>query len=110
MKTIQINNAAVVKQILDVMPVATKKNKGLMNDIDFLNIGNATESMNIDEVGSCYGYSYQSDGSGGPGPFISTQPSSNIGLQIKAIFDGSYILYRVKNPVTREWSPWKRFG
>lgn len=109
MKTIKITDPVVIEQIREALPVATQEKKGLMSKNGIIGTGMIPDGFNPDDLGNCFGYQGSADGgSGAAGPILSIRPSEATGFQIKANYDGGYIKYRTKNPVTGEWTKWKQ--
>ena len=91
-------------QLGELIGLASDEKDGLLQAGTFRYRGHQGDN-GLDNIGSGYGYSYASDGSGVWGVFLSF--NSDCRLQFKCSHVDGSLYTRTYNQMTKEWSKWR---
>ena len=102
--SIRISKEDLAKVLGELIGLASDEKDGLLQAGTFRYRGYQGDN-GLDNIGSGYGYSYASDGSGVWGVFLSF--NSDCRLQFKCSHADGSLYTRTYNQMTKEWSKWR---
>ena len=102
--SIRISKEDLAKVLGELIGIASDEKDGLLQAGTFRYRGHQGDN-GLDNIGSGYGYSYASDGSGVWGVFLSF--NSDCRLQFKCSHADGSLYTRTYNQMTKEWSKWR---